>query len=352
MTESAIAPHLRCPRSQPARMPAGYTPPVPAYTARFAPGQTHAVMAYHGVQYRDPAGRETAMAGLKTLRSAVHVDDAPRFSDLAQHRDLQGHDTLVWTAYWADRAACERWLLHPVVQAFWQSDDRLGDGVGWFREIACPGVDRFETLMSSPDGQEAVARLAETVSGEIQEHAYWGGMRDRLPASQTDALTGSTSHRPDTTPQPGQRVRLAGLHNMALIRSGQNWAHTAGVERERYLGEVEPVLREGMAFLASPEGLDAGCLSNRYLRVLDADFAPTDQSYGLSWWHSLAHMEAWAEKHPTHQKIFGAFMGMLQAIAAPPSLRLYHEVSVLQAGDAQFEYINCHPGTGLLRLAT
>lgn len=351
MTESAIAPHLHCPRSQPLRMPAGYTPPVPAYTARFAPGQTHAVMAYHGVQYREPTAREAAVVGLQTMRHAVQSADEPRFADLAHYLDAEGFDTLVWAAYWTDRAAYQRWLSHRTVSAFWQSEERLNGSTGWFREVACPGVDRFETLMSSPDGQEAVARLADAVSGEILEHAYWGGMRDRLPAAQTDALTGSRSHRPGT-PQPGQRVHLAGLHNIALIRSGQNWAHTVGAERERYLGEVEPVLRDGMAFLASPEGLAAGCLSNRYLRVLDDDFAPTDQSYGLSWWHSLAGLEAWAEKHPSHQKIFGAFMGMLQAIAAPPSLRLYHEVSVLQAGDAQFEYINCHPGTGLLRLAT
>jgi aldoxime dehydratase len=331
-------------------MPAGYTPPVPAYTARYAPGQTHAVMAYHGVQFRDPTCRGAAVAGLQTLRSAVQGEDAPRFADLAQYRDPEGWDTLVWTAYWADLAAHQRWQQHPVVHAFWQSDERLSGGLGWFREVACPGVDRFETLMSSPDGQEAVARLADGVSGEILEHAYWGGMRDRLPVSQTDALVGAAPARPPQ-PRPGQRVAFAGAHNMALIRSGQNWAPTTGAERERYLGEVEPVLRAGMDFLSSSEGLTAGCLSNRYLRVLDEHFAPTEQSYGLSWWYCLAHMEAWAEKHPMHQQIFGAFMGMLQAIAAPPSLRLYHEVSVLQAGDAHFEYLNCHPGTGLLRLS-
>lgn len=347
--ESAIAPHLRCPRSQSPRLPAGYTPPVPAYTARYAPGQTRAVMAYHGVQYRDPADRASVVAGLQTLRKAVHGADAPRFSDLAQYRDPEGWDTLVWTAYWSDRASHQRWQLHPAVQAFWQSDERLNGNTGWFREVACPGVERFETLMSSPDGQEAVARLAEAVSGEILEHAYWGGMRDRLPASQTDALAGSHPARP-TPPRPGERVVIEGQHNIALIRSGQNWEHTVGAERERYLGEVEPLLREGMGFLSSSEGLGAGCLSNRYLRVLDDNFAPTDRSYGLSWWQSLAHMEAWAEQHPTHLKIFGAFMGMLQAIAAPPSLRLYHEVSVLQAGDVHFEYLNCHPGTGLLAI--
>ena len=57
-----------------------------------------------------------------------------------------------------------------------------------------------------------------------------------------------------------------------------------------------------------------------------------------------------SERQRSEPEQHGAFMGMLQAIAAPPSLRLYHEVSVLQAGDAHFEYINCHPGTGLLAI--
>ena len=31
----------------------------------------------------------------------------------------------------------------------------------------------------------------EMVSGEIQEHAYWGGMRDRIPLSQTSEMAPS-----------------------------------------------------------------------------------------------------------------------------------------------------------------
>jgi len=36
---------------------------------------------------------------------------------------------------------------------------------------------------------------------------------------------------------------------------------------------------------------------------------------------------------------------------APPRLRLCHEVSVLRAEALQFEYVNCHPQTGLLRVS-
>ena len=51
-----------------------------------------------------------------------------------------------------------------------------------------PGVARYETLFSSLGRPEGVAVIAEGMSGEVQEHAYWGGMRDRIPLSQTDEM--------------------------------------------------------------------------------------------------------------------------------------------------------------------
>ena len=50
-------------------------------------------------------------------------------------------------------------------------------------------MDHYETLFSSLGRPEGVAVLAEELSGDIMEHAYWGGMRDRIPASQTSALS-------------------------------------------------------------------------------------------------------------------------------------------------------------------
>ena len=44
-------------------------------------------------------------------------------------------------------------------------------------------------------------------------------------------------------------------------------------------------------------------------------------------------------------------MKMVQALDLDLKLRLYHEVAVVPAHDQNFEYINCHVGTGLLRCA-
>jgi aldoxime dehydratase len=95
-------------------------------------------------------------------------------------------------------------------------------------------------------------------------------------------------------------------------------------------------------------GLPVGCYANRYMRHIDAAGKPMEKTFGLSYWHSLADMERWAEAHPTHVEIFGAFMRIVQELNFDLKLRLYHEVAVLQAADQEYEYINCHPRTGLL----
>ena len=47
-----------------------------------------------------------------------------------------------------------------------------------------------------------------------------------------------------------------------MIRSGQEWTETEGRERDLYLKEMEPVLREGMNYLRD-QGRPIGCYSNR-----------------------------------------------------------------------------------------
>ena len=207
-----------------------------------------------------------------------------------------------------------------------------------------PAVARHETLFSSPDRPEGVAAIADRLSGEVQEHAYWGGMRDRIPLSQTDPM--SPGGAPELI-RDGARLRVKAHDNLCLIRSGQDWSDTEASERKLYLDDVEPVLREGMDFLRD-DGFAIGCYANRYMQVLQADGSVGEKSYGQSWWKSLAALERWAESHPTHVKIFGAAMKYLSTLGPSAKLRLYHEVSVAAADEQFFEYLNCHPKTGML----
>ncbi len=112
-----------------------------------------------------------------------------------------------------------------------------------------------------------------------------------------------------------------------------------------------PILRAGMDFLRD-EGVAIGCFANRYMTIVDRDGKPTEKSYGMSWWKSLAALERWSESHPTHVRIFGAAMQYLSKLGPAAKLRLYHEVTVAKAADQFFEYRNCHGKTGMLRAAT
>ena len=339
--ESAIPAHLRSERCTHARrMPDGYVPPYPSYVARHTPSVKRVVMAYFGLQYRGdaPAG---AIAALKELDATLVADNAPGHWDRARHVDEAGFTNVVSIAYWDRPATFDAWFA--ASGARWSR--QAIDGAGTFTEVLRPAVERYETLFSANDRPEGIAVLAEGMSDVVQEHAYWGGARDRIPLSQTDALTGVGA---PSVVSDGAFRRVTPHAGLCLIRSGQDWSDTPDDERRMYLEDVEPVLREGMHFLRD-DGVAIGCFANRYMRVIDSQGRDTDKSFGMSWWQSLAALERWAESHPTHVAIFGAAMKYLSALGPAAKLRLYHEVTVAATDEQFFEYLNCHDRTGMLR---
>ena len=181
----------------------------------------------------------------------------------------------------------------------------------------------------------------------MQEHAYWGGARDRIPLSQVDAMTPVGTLK---VVGQGTHFRVIPAENVCLIRSGQDWSGTEGEQRRMYLEDVEPVLRTGMDYLRD-DGREIGCFANRYMTLVDRDGKALEKSYGMSWWRSLADLERWAESHPTHLAIFGAAMNYLRKVGAAAQLKLYHEVTIAAASEQYFEYCNCHSKTGMLRMA-
>ncbi len=339
--ESAIPPHLQTARSRHRRVPDDYTPPYPSFVARYKPAISRAIMAYFGVQYRGapPAAAIEALARIAARFSAEH---GPSHWDRAHHVDQAGFTNVVSVAYWDDAGRFDAWFA-PAREA-WTGSGGEGHGVGRFIEVLRPRVEHYETLFSSLGRPEGVAALAESMSGEVQEHAYWGGMRDRIPLSQTSEI--APGGEPKVV-RDGVRIRVVAHDNLCLIRSGQDWSDTEASERRMYLEEVEPVLREGMNFLRD-EGTAIGCYANRYMRVLGPDGRQSEKSYGQSWWKSLAALERWAESHPTHVRIFGAAMKYLSTLGPSAKLRLYHEVTVALADEQFFEYLDCHPKTGML----
>jgi len=340
--ESAIPKHLRTERTRTRRIPDDYAPPVPAYVARFRPTVKRVIMAYFGIQYSgdEPASTQKA---LEWIAARFASAGGPTHWDRARYVDEANYTNIISVGYWADHSKFAEWM-RPT-QAEWTAEHHSLNKLGRFIEILSPSVDGFETLFSSLDRTEGVAVLADAMSGEIQEHAYWGGMRDRVPLSQTDAMDPIGAPR---FVREGLSIRVIPNDNLCLIRSGQDWADTNSAEREMYLRDGEPVLRQGMDFLRD-EGMTIGCYANRYMTVLDSSGRPVEKTFGMSWWKSLASLERWAESHPTHVAIFGAAMKYLMKLGPAAKLRLYHEVIVARASEQFFEYLKCHNRTGMLK---
>lgn len=339
--ESSIPPHLTVERTRTKRVGEGYTPPYPLYSARFGEGVSSLVCAFFGVQSPQPLTGEAkeASAGMWELCSDT---DGPMSRERAVHTDEQGFDNKVIIAYWADAEAFGRWFKKHR-DALIGADMEPASHGRWI-EVFSPETRGFETLYSSNTFPEGAARVAAGgFSGEIQEHGYWGSMRDRIPAAQTEALDPLGS--PSAATSAGI-VRVQPHDNLAIIRSGQDWSLCGDAERASYLGDVEPQLRAGMDFLTL-EGVSIGCYTNRYMTSSDGDGRLLDQTFGLSFWHSLADMERWAESHPSHVMIFAAAMTFLRA-NADTRLRLSHEVAVVSSDQQYYEYNNCHSTTGML----
>lgn len=342
--ESAIPVHLRCPRLRNKAVNDDFTPPFPAMIGRFPTNVERAVMANIGIQYLTGPKPEQVLLAQHCLESALGATHGPAYWDRSVYVDSQGHTNEVVIAYWTDTKAYAAWANQYMND--WVNGAFSSTNIGTYLEVLTPDIKRLETLFSS-DSLEGIASTGNGLSAPIQEHSYWGSMRDRIPLSQTEAITSAGIPSVITD---GFYQKVEPHENLCLIRSGQDWSDTRDEERRIYLEDVEPVLERGMTFL-SDKGREVGCFSNRYMRIMDSDGQLTDRSFGISYWRDMADLELWAKSHPTHQAIFGSAMKYLGTYGPEAKLKLYHEVMVLSSTEQSYEYYNCHSGTGMLGLS-
>ncbi|KAM0815794.1 putative Phenylacetaldoxime dehydratase [Seiridium cardinale] len=358
MLESAIAENLRTERTLPARKPKNFNPPFPAYTARFPKHAKDLVMAIIGTQYRSVDkndGQALKKISSYTSLASIPSDLRPGFQELAAVTDNRGYYNVAVLAYWVSKQAYHDWAELSGFNQWWQGLEPERQEHGWFLEVFFPTMDRFETVFSNNEVPEGAAHMREGISGPIEEHVYWGSMRDRLPLSQTDELVGD-HYSADTRATTGtsadtasRRVVVQGKRNLAIIRSGQDWSETSPEERKLYLETMHPTLTKGMNFLRD-NGAEVGCYDCRFMGIVDPTNGEVgeNRTFGLAYFNDLKSLEGWSKQHPTHLDIFGGFLKYAKTLDNNVTLRLFHEVLVLEPGQQLFEYICCHDGTGML----
>lgn len=353
MLESAIPKNLQQQRTTAVSTPENYEPPFPAYCARFPENTKELVMAIVGAQYASPADHDGAAISQLSgfMKNSPDADTRPSFWELTSVTDSTGAYNIAVIAYWPNKASYTQWTAVSGFQAWWDSINPEKERHGWFLEVFFPSIERFETVFSDNEFPEGAANMRSSVSGPMKEHGYFGSMRDRLPISQTDKLVGETGHfskNPAGHRSP-RRVRVPGKHNLAVIRSGQDWSNTLPTERTLYIETMQPVLTKGMNFLRD-QGEEVGCYSCRLMDVIDpVSFkANKDRTFGLAYFDDLSSLEGWSKRHKTHLDIFGGLLQYMKRLNYNISLRLFHEVLVLTPEQQWFEYIGCHDKSGML----
>ncbi len=324
-------------------MPTGWDPPAAAWQSAWNDRNDPPVTGVFGTQSDSPAL-------LDAWAARAFTDPLlPLATERGAYIDRYGVTSYLHIAYWR-RSTYDRWWNLEANSGWWNDDQRYADRAGYWREIIAMPFDRLETLHSttSPHG---IGVSADAMRGPILEHGYAGGMRDRIPLSDTNDLrnpAGMAGNLHARTGDDGLRVLVTPPENMCVIRSGQNWEFCSPEQRRWYLEKLHPVLLEGMRFLRD-NPWEANCYSLRFVEQRDDTWGATEQTFGLGYATDVRAFEQWAKSHPTHLAIFDGFLQMVDTFGAGLELRLWHEVTALPADGCEFEYIACHPDTGLLR---
>ena len=331
----------------PMRKPAGFTPAVQRWSARFPSDTSRLRVGYYGVQGADED--TTLRAPFAAWRAeALDSAHAPEAHDRVRFVDRAGQVNHMLIGYWTDPLRFETWRDETWNAGFWASPERLTGPTGvWCEELLVP-LDRQETVYFE-DFLGGVARCPTASLEKTTESGYWGGMRDRIPAAAHDRL--ETSHQAPLEPTEratrGARWRVRPPENLAVIRSGQSWERCGEEQRAEYLTRLRPRMEQGLRYLEDKPEL-SGCCSLRYMQHLDPAGQAAQETSVNGIFRSLADLERWSEHHATHKAIYAEAFRQLNTYKERREFRTWHEVFVLSAQDQSLSYLNCHPLTGTL----
>lgn len=313
-------------------------------------GVRYVVFALFGVQSRTPGAADDHLAALRGYLASGRLAPpaAPKLVERARYVDPDGYHNDVLMAYWLDVESYRAWANQPEVAAWWADlpQDPASD-IGFWREVMMPDKDRFEFAGAS-ERKAASATFLDLVP--CDKFGYWGGYRDRLPASIHDdfAPAGTAVVEPEVRVTKGRRLAVITPDNLCFLREGQGWSDCGAEERRIWNENMEDVVTEWVGYLRDNPA-ESGCLSIRDCREHEvATGASVDRRSQFVFLLSLGHIERAARTQPTHLAVRDTFLKMLDEAAFEPQMHIWVEVFILKAGELETEYVNCHPGTGLL----
>lgn len=313
---------------------------------------------YVGVQNHtdDGASTETKTNACQAIEAWLRSSNRPSsFESFALVDAHEAPGTTIWVGYWTDATRHSRALENLRLQSiFDQQPKEHRSSLGLWHETFATDVSRLETNYSGLDYLPGLGQIPDSSAAEHDLATYWGAARDRIPDSAQDLFPRPIAKvtRPAKTPKGlGQHLTGTSHHNLVHIRSGQWWRNCDQTETEAYVQKLEPTLRKGLQYL-NDNAQETGAMGLRYLRNTDVEKPLYDygreETCGAGFFANLEDLENWAKTHSSHLAIWRGAMAHYKAFPDNRKFRTWHEVSVIKEGDAQFEYINCTPGTGVM----
>jgi hypothetical protein len=336
-------------RVTPLRKPPGFKPAVQRWSCQIPPGQSQFRVALFGAEAPDDSGLARHPLHGWVRQHVVNHAAGPTCLQHARARGAGGTVTHIVCAYWVSEDRFATWTADRDAEAWWQAPERLCGELGCWREILRVPRDRQESLywLDFPVGLSLSPDIALYPTPYC---GYYGAMSDRLFATAADRLEaapGAALMRRTGRAGYGQHWSVRPPHNLAVIRGGSSWGFMDVEQHADYEAHLRVPVTNGMDYLAQ-NPLPSGCASMRWQRSSNAEGREAPDEHAHAYFLSLKHLEEWSEHHSSHAAIFSAAIRRYRHYGAANQLRTWHEMYVLPEGGQRFEYLNCHPETGLL----
>ena len=161
----------------PVHAPAGF----PGRTAVFSDDVGRVAYAVFGVQAKTAA---EAAPFTEALRGLFLRPSGPGALERFHYVDAQGFHCDVFLAGWLQTQSYLDWFAQTDVRSWWEGLPCSAEApVGFWREVMTPHKDYFQ-YGAGVDRKAGFAVLGDLVPSD--KFGYWGGYRDRVPASAHD----------------------------------------------------------------------------------------------------------------------------------------------------------------------
>ena len=339
-------------RTYPLKRPAGHKVEVPRWHLKLPDGVTHIYTLYVGVQCHN-SNQATADKAEGLIEKQLYESEGSPPPIVDTFRVTNGNDLVdskIWVAYWTQAEGLNAALRRIPVDRLWKDLGAERNDVGlWYEHFTTP-VERLETNYARLDHKPGLAQIPGSEQPAHDLTAYWGAGRDRMPGSAHDLFEKPTNiSSPSKAPRGlGEHLHGANYNNMCHIRSGQWWEQCNEEETRAYEDDLQKTLMSGMQYLwEHPE--ETGTIGLRFVQNLDREGKPIRETAGVGFHRNWADLEKWSSRHPSHLAIFNGAMKHAKKFGENRKFMTWHEVSILKAGEAKFDYVNCDPRTGVIK---